>query len=91
MKLSKQKLPFIFNLIRFNESHQQDISGQNFYFERVAKGKRRMWATHIDIEDPTPAKVIIFVRTDVKRQEIVDEINKAQTFFREQVEPAHSE
>lgn len=44
-----------------------------------------IWALCIDVEDPTPAKVLILVEAHTDSRIIMDEINKAQTFFRQQL------
>ena len=82
---SGQKLPFIFQLIRCGEDNQ------DLLFKRVRGQPTGTldWALHLDIEDPTPATVLIFVQVTTPEDRIVDEVNKAQTFFREQVEPAY--
>ena len=41
---------------------------------------------HLDIDGSDPASVLIFVRGDVPDDKIMSEINKAQTYFREQTE-----
>ena len=45
-----------------------------------------MGGMHMDIDNPTPESVVIFVRADTKEEEIMDNINQAQTYFRKQVE-----
>lgn len=45
---------------------------------------------HMDIADPKVERVLIFVHTATPAGEIVDEINRVQTYFREQIEPKFS-
>lgn len=81
----KQKLPFLYRLIRTGPE------GEDLLFKRLRGEEpvttKALWALHLDIEDPAPAPVLIFVSGETRRQDIMDEINKAQTFFREQIEP----
>ncbi len=42
---------------------------------------------HMDITDPKVEKVLIFVYTKTPADQIMDEINKIQTHYREQIEP----
>ncbi|MCY3918554.1 MAG: hypothetical protein OXG38_01950 [Chloroflexi bacterium] len=79
-----QRAPFLYSL----EPVGQDR--QDFYFRRVRGGKHPgtpdVWAMHMDITDPKVEKVLIFVHSGTPREEIMDEINQAQTYFREQAE-----
>ncbi len=83
--MTDQKKPFLYTF------HWCGDRKQDMLFKRIwgsAKNYQgsRVWGIHIDIEDPTPESVIIFVRADIREEEIMDKINKAQTYFREQVE-----
>ena len=42
----------------------------------------------MDIEDPTPECVVIFMQGTTPGERIMHEINKVQTYFREQIEPS---
>ena len=81
----KQKLPSLYRLIRTGPDHE------DLLFKRLRGEKpetaNALWALHQDLEDPTPAAVLIFVSGKTRRQDIMDEINQAQTSFREQIEP----
>ena len=50
-----------------------------------------MWAMHMDVDDPALASVRIFVNGTTSREAVLAEINKAQTSFRQQIEPFFSE
>lgn len=84
-EIEMQQLPFLYEI----EMTKGDR--QNLIFHRISgapgNNAETVWGTHIDIDDPAPANVLIFVRAAVPREKIIDEINKAQTFFREQIEP----
>ena len=81
----KQKLPFLYRLIRTGPD-DEDLLFKRLRGEKPVTASA-LWALHPDIEDPGPAAVLIFVSGKTRRQDIMDEINKAQTFFREQIEP----
>lgn len=78
-----QKNPFLYTLVRAGHDNQdlcfQRVRGKN-------PGGPGIWGMHLDIDDPDPAKVIILVETQTEREVIMDEINKAQTYFRKQID-----
>lgn len=85
--MESQKKPFLYTLCRSGEKNQ-DLS-----FKRIwgnPEEQPNVWGMHLDIEDPTPAKVLIFVNGGTDPREIMHEINQAQTFFRKQTEPPFS-
>lgn len=46
------------------------------------------WALAVDLDDDRPqAPVLVLVRTGTKRSRIVDEIHRALTYWRKQIEP----
>ena len=49
-----------------------------------------IWGMHMDIEDPNPECVLIFVHGGTPGESDTHEINKVQTYFREQIEPSAS-
>ena len=49
-----------------------------------------IWGMHVDIEDPNPECVLIFVQGATPGERVMYEINKVQTCFREQIEPSAS-
>ena len=79
---------FLYTLIRAGKD------GQDLYFKRIyeSSGQPNVWAMHMDIEDLKPENALIFVNgKTTKREEIMDAINKVQTYFRSQIEPQHPE
>lgn len=83
-----QKKPFLYSLVRTGPN-DQDILLKRIYGS--SEGHSNIWGTHLDIGDPEPAKVLIFVNamksTGVDVPEIMHEINEAQTYWRKQIEP----
>lgn len=80
-----QQLPFLY-VLKVNVEEGR----QNLIFQRILDDPSNhagVWGTHIDVDNPNPENVLIFVRGTVPRENIIDEINKVQTFFREQIEP----
>ena len=80
-----QKKPFCYALIRRGKAHQ-DLLFKRLYGTSTGKCAFNLWAMHLDIDTSDPASVLIFVRGDVPDDKIMYEINKAQTYFREQTE-----
>ena len=85
--MKNKKLPYCYSLIRCGEDNE------DLLFKRIRESSTRkyapnVWAMHLDIEDLTPAIALIFVNGTAPRETVIDEINKAQTFFREQIEPS---
>ncbi len=83
-----QQKPFLYSLERCGEDNQ------DLYFKRLRYGPgnaKGVWATHLDIVDPTPTRVLILVDARTPREEIMHEINEYQTYFRAQVEPLDAE
>lgn len=80
-----QKEPFYYALIRRGKA-EQDLLFKRLYTKRKAGSISKFWEMHLDIDaTPTPS-VLIFVRGDMPRNKIMSEINRAQTYFREQTE-----
>ena len=88
MTQEHQVKPWLFHLFS---------NGRDIEFHRVPAAsdpsKRRdgrvavPWALQGERDPNSPEwKVLIFVRADVSDKEIMDEINKAQTYWREQTE-----
>ncbi len=75
--------PYLFSL---------DHDGQDLHFRRVQPGAPRLpseWGLHADLDYPAPDapwNVLIFVRVDTPANQIMDGINKAQTYWRQQTE-----
>ena len=90
--MEEQQKPFMYRL---------ELSGQDLLFKRViyenvkdASEIGNFWGMYMDLEDPAHCKVLIFANAmkdgGLKREEIMDAINKAQTFVREQIEPVQN-
>ena len=80
-----QKNPFCYALMRRGKANQ-DLLFKRRYGTATGKCGFNLWAMHLDIDGSDPASVLIFVRGDVPDDKIMSEINKAQTYFREQTE-----
>ena len=80
-----QKKPFCYTLVRCGSGNQ------DLLFERISGDTQKyapnVWAMHMDIDDPKPEIVLVFVQGTTKREEIMAEISRVQTYFREQTEP----
>ena len=83
--MTDQKKPFLYTF-QWCGDRNQDMLFKRIWESPKGYPGDSVWAMHMDIEDPTPESVIIFVRGDTKREEIMDKINETQTYFREQVE-----
>ena len=82
-----QRKPFRYTLELCGPENQDMLFKRMDHIRPVtANDVSRLWAVHMDIADPKPEKVLFFVRTNVPREEIMDEINKLQTYWREQTE-----
>ena len=80
-----QKEPFCYALIRRGKA-EQDLLFKRLYINRKDLRGHKFWEMHLDIDAaPTPS-VLIFVRGDLPQNKIMSEINRAQTYFREQTE-----
>ena len=77
-----QKNPFLYKLEMVGKDQQYLL------FRRYRKDEPRgnVWGMHMDIEDPKVERVLIFVHEGTPADEIMDEINKAQSYFCRQVE-----
>ncbi|MDE0004963.1 MAG: hypothetical protein OXQ29_19910 [Rhodospirillaceae bacterium] len=96
-----QAKPFLYVLVRGGPDNQdlnfKRIPGTDpveFLAERLGRNPTapiNLWALMLDIDDPTPATALIFINAmgsyAVGAEKIMDEINKAQTYWREQIEP----
>ena len=77
------KAPYLFNL-------QHD--GRDLAFTRLRPGEQpspSSWGLHADLDYPAPDEpwhVLIFVRVDTPDDQIMNEINKAQTYWRKQTQ-----
>ena len=80
-----QKKPFCYTLVRCGPGNQ------DLLFKRIREDTQKyapnVWAMHMDISDPQPETVLVFVQGTTKREEIMAKINRVQTYFREQTEP----
>ena len=85
-----QKKPFCYALMRRGKGHQ-DLLFKRLYSNRTGRCASNLWSMHLDIDDSAPASVLIFVRGNVPKDKVMSEINKAQTYFREQTEEVFQE
>lgn len=78
--MTQAKLPYLFEL---------ESDGQDIHFKRVTNQSSSLlpWGLHSDF-DQDNVNVLIFVRVDTDKTEIMDAINEAQTYWREQTEHA---
>ena len=88
--MDNAKLPFCYTLIRCGDD------GQDFLFKRIREPttenyEPHVWAMHMDIEDPNPERVLIFVQGNTHPEEIHDKIVKAHAYFARQIQPFLSE
>ena len=76
--MNQSKLPYLFKL---------ETDGQGIHFRRVTNKLPSVlpWGLHSDF-DQDNVNVLIFVRGDTAKTEIMDAINKAQFYWREQTE-----
>ena len=86
--MESPKKPFLYHLHRTGKDNQ-DLLFKRIWDDRLIQ--RGSWGMHLDIDDPSPAKVLIFVEVGTKEDVIIHEINEAQTYFREQIEPLFPE
>lgn len=87
--MKTQKLPFLYTL------ECQGDDGQDYLMKRIrepdpSKYAPDYWGMHMDIKDPRPECVLIFVHATTDPERIMYEINRVQTYFREQIEPMNS-
>ena len=79
-----KKKPFMFDLMS---------DGMDLHFIRLKSDQDTQptsWGLFADLDYPEatePWRCLIFVRADISEAEIMDEINNAQTYWREQTEP----
>ena len=86
-----QQKPFKY-LLLLGGIDDQDLTLKRIYNSHLTASPIRkdiaysVWGMHMDTEDRDPASVLILVRTDTPKKRIMHEINRAQTFFREQID-----
>ena len=90
----ERKSPFLYGLHKLPNEHGEGI--RDFLFRRVTGSAKfrdgsSIWAMFMDVEDPSPESVLVFVRVDrphsVEREEVIHEVNKRLTYLRSQIEP----
>ncbi len=77
----KRRLPYLFHMAS---------DGRDIHFSRIgANDTRPRWGLHSDFSEGI-GNILIFIRGDTPSSEIMDAINRAQTYWREQTEPIGS-
>ena len=82
--MGEEKRPFCYTLIRCGDD------GQDLLFKRIwgsTTGAPNVWAMHMDIDDPSPEHVLIFVEGTADPEVIHDKIVKAHAYFNKQIQP----
>ena len=80
-----QKKPFLYTF-EWCGDRNQDMLFRRIWGSPEDYPPNTVWGMHIDINDPKQESVIILVNKTTDRNEIMDKINKAQTYFRKQID-----
>lgn len=83
--MSEQKHPFAYQLMPIHEDRRQDLLFLRLYSDDPRP--ENYWCMHMDLTDPRPEDVLVFVRSTVPKEKVVAEINRVLSHFTRQIEP----
>ena len=82
--MAEQRKPFGYKLMPVSEGRRQDFLFLRHYSDDLPSGG--YWKMLMDLDDPRPESVLIFFHDSVSAEELMHEINRVQTYVRENTE-----